>query len=45
MNNDGESEILLSVYAEQGRADGQMAAAAHRQILCQSLHETEDKRL
>ena len=40
---DGEGEVLLAVEAEEGGADGQMAAAADGQILGESLQETEEK--
>ena len=42
MHDNRKCQILFPLYPKQCRSDGQMATAAYRQILCQSLNQSED---
>ena len=41
MNHDSKSKVILSVNAKKISTDSQMTATAYRQILCETLNESQ----
>ena len=43
MHGDGEGKIFFAIESEEVGTNGEMSAAAHGQIFCETLDDTQDK--